>query len=276
MTIASLSDVLQKAKKDNYAVAGLVVLGWEDARCYAETADEIGLPVILQAGPGCRANTPLPVLGKMFRYLAEQSSSPVVCHLDHGYAKEECLEAIDNGFTSIMFDGSKLPLNENVEKTREIVELAHKQNISVEGEIGFVGYSEGAKSQSTDPEQAKTFATLTECDAMAISAGNVHLQTQKSSSIDMQVIKKIETLTDVPLVLHGSSGIEDTLKRTIANTTNVCKFNIGTELRKTFGDTLRVEITKNPDTYDRIKLINSTIPRLKEVTKKVLENISKI
>ena len=105
MTIASLSDVLQKAKKDNYAVAGLVVLGWEDARCYAETADELGLPVILQAGPGCRANTPLPVLGKMFRYLAEQSSSPVVCHLDHGYAKEECLEAIDNGFTSIMFDG---------------------------------------------------------------------------------------------------------------------------------------------------------------------------
>ena len=120
--------------------------------------------------------------------MAEQSSSPVVCHLDHGYAKEECLEAIDNGFTSIMFDGSGLPLNENVEKTREIVELAHKQNISVEGEIGFVGYSEGAKSQSTDPEEAKTFATLTECDAMAISAGNVHLQTQKSSSIDMQAV----------------------------------------------------------------------------------------
>ena len=111
---------------------------------------------------------------------------------------------------------------------------------------------------------------------MAISAGNVHLQTNKSSSIDMQVIKKIETLTEVPLVLHGSSGIDDTLKRTIANTTNVCKFNIGTELRKTFGDTLREEIAKDPNIYDRIKLINSTIPRLKEVTKKVLENISKI
>jgi fructose-bisphosphate aldolase class II len=175
-----------------------------------------------------------------------------------------------------MFDGSKLSLNENVDKTSEIVELAHKQNISVEGEIGFVGYNDGAKSQSTDPEEAKTFAELTKCDAMAISAGNVHLQTNKSSSIDMQVIKKIETLTEVPLVLHGSSGIDDTLKRTIANTTNVCKFNIGTELRKTFGDTLREEIAKDPNTYDRIKLINSTIPRLKEVTKKVLENISKI
>ena len=74
MTIANLSDVLQKAKNENYAVAGLVVLGWEDARCYAETAEELNLPVILQAGPGCRANTPVPILGKMFRYLADQSN----------------------------------------------------------------------------------------------------------------------------------------------------------------------------------------------------------
>ena len=85
MTVATLSEVLQKAKKENYAVAGLVVLGWEDAQCYAEAAEEINLPVILQAGPGCRANTPVPILGKMFRYLAEQSTQPVVCHLDHGY-----------------------------------------------------------------------------------------------------------------------------------------------------------------------------------------------
>ena len=101
MTIATLSEVLEPAKKNNYAVAGLVVLGWEDARCYAEVADELGLPVILQAGPGCRKNTPIPILGKMFRYLAEQSSSPVVCHIDHGYSLEECQMGIDNGFTSL-------------------------------------------------------------------------------------------------------------------------------------------------------------------------------
>ena len=83
MTVATLSEVLHKAKRNKYAVAGLVVLGWEDARCYAETADELNLPVILQAGPGCRANTPVSVLGKMFRQLAEQSSNPIVCHLDH-------------------------------------------------------------------------------------------------------------------------------------------------------------------------------------------------
>ena len=236
MTVATLSEVLSKAKENKYAVAGLVVLGWEDARCYAETAEDLGLPIILQAGPGCRANTPVPILGKMFRYLAEKSSQPIVCHLDHGYSKEECIEGMESGFTSVMFDGSKLSLSENIEKTHEIAELAHKNNISVEGEIGFVGYNKGAASQSTDPIEAKEFADKSNCDAMAISAGNVHLQTNTSSSIDTDAIEKIQSLTSIPLVLHGSSGIDHTLRRKLASTTNVCKFNIGTELRKTFGD----------------------------------------
>ena len=274
MTTASLTEVLQKAKIEKYAVAGLVVLGWEDARCYAETAEELGLPVILQAGPGCRANTPVPVLGKMFRHLAEKSSCPVVCHLDHGYSKDECIEGINSGFTSVMFDGSKLNLNENIEKTSEIAEFAHQNNVSVEGEIGFVGYNKGALSDTTDPEQAKEFADKSGCDAMAISAGNVHLQTNKSSNINFDVINKIQTLTDIPLVLHGSSGIDYSMRRDIARSTNVCKFNIGTELRKTFGDTLREKMLKNPGVYDRIQLIELTIPKLKEAAKKVLENIS--
>ena len=105
MTIATLSEVLEPAKKNNYAVAGLVVLGWEDVRSYVEVAEELQVPVIIQAGPGCRQHTPIPILGKMFRYLAEQSTSPVVCHIDHGYSEEECQMGIDNGFTSVMFDG---------------------------------------------------------------------------------------------------------------------------------------------------------------------------
>ena len=275
MTVATLSEVLIKAKENHYAVAGLVVLGWEDARCYSETAEELSLPIILQAGPGCRANTPVPILGKMFRHLAEQSSQPIVCHLDHGYTKEECIEAMENGFTSVMFDGSKLLLNENIEKTHEIAELAHKNDISVEGEIGFVGYSEGAASQSTDPLEAKEFADKSHCDAMAISAGNVHLQTNTSSSIDTDVIEKIQSLTSIPLVLHGSSGIDHTLRRKLATSTNVCKFNIGTELRKTFGDNLRKKMNQNPNIYDRIQLINLPLQELKLAAKTVIENITK-
>ena len=94
MTLARLSDVLQPALRDGYAVAGLVTLGWEDMRAYVTAAEELGCPVILQAGPGCRAHTPLPVLGAMFRHLAERASVPVVAHLDHGYTFEECREAL--------------------------------------------------------------------------------------------------------------------------------------------------------------------------------------
>ena len=108
MTVATLKDVLQPALAGRYAVAGLVVLGWEDAKAYVEAAEELNLPVILQAGPGCRAHTPVPILGKMFRYLAERASVPVVCHIDHARTVEECVEGIDCGFSSVMIDGSML------------------------------------------------------------------------------------------------------------------------------------------------------------------------
>ena len=94
MTLATLADVLQPALKNHYAVAGLVTLGWEDMRAYVTAAEAENVPLILQAGPSCRAHTPLPVLGQMFRYLAEQVSVPVVAHLDHGYTAEECRMAI--------------------------------------------------------------------------------------------------------------------------------------------------------------------------------------
>ena len=106
MTAKTLKAALTKANKNKYAVAGLVVLGWEDALAYTQAADETGIPIILQAGPGCRKYTPVPILGKMFRYLADQTNTPVVCHIDHAYSIKECFEGIDNGFTSVMFDGS--------------------------------------------------------------------------------------------------------------------------------------------------------------------------
>ncbi|NQZ73627.1 MAG: class II fructose-bisphosphate aldolase, partial [Dinoroseobacter sp.] len=151
MTLATLADVLQPALKGGYAVGGLVTLGWEDMRAYTDAAEAEGLPVILQAGPSCRAHTPLPILGKMYRTLAESVSVPVVAHLDHGYTFEECKEALESGFTSLMFDGSRKPLAQNIDETARIAEMAHSAGISCEGEIGFVGYSEGENSKGTDP-----------------------------------------------------------------------------------------------------------------------------
>ena len=114
MPLVTLADVLQPALKNGYAVGGLVTLGWEDMRAYVAAAEAENCPVILQAGPGCREHTPLPILGKMFRHLAEGASVPVVAHLDHGYTFEDCKIALDSGFTSLMFDGSRKPLNENI------------------------------------------------------------------------------------------------------------------------------------------------------------------
>lgn len=273
MTIATLTDVLQPAMANGYAIAGLVVLGWEDAKAYVEAAEDTGMPVILQAGPGCRAYTPLPILGKMFRHLAEQATVPVVCHLDHGYERAECFKAIDCGFTSVMFDGSKLPLSENIDKTASIAEKAHAAGVSLEGEVGYVGYADGPASAGTTPEEAARFDRESGADAMAISIGNVHLQTEKSAGIDFAALRAIEAVTRLPLVLHGGSGIPTDIRRKLASETRVSKFNIGTELRMAFGSALRETLAANPDSYDRVALLKPTIAPVRQVAADILTGI---
>ena len=155
MTVASLNDVLLPAMRDGRAVLGLVVLGWEEARAFVEAADETGLPIILQAGPGCRKHMPVAILGKMFRYLAEQSRVQIVCHIDHAYTLDECREGIDHGFSSVMIDGSSLPIDENIALTAKVVDYAKRYGVSVEGEVGFVGYASGEPGRCTDPDDAR-------------------------------------------------------------------------------------------------------------------------
>jgi fructose-bisphosphate aldolase class II len=258
MPLVTLADVLQPALKNGHAVGGLVTLGWEDMRAYVAAAEAENCPVILQAGPGCREHTPLPVLGKMFRHLAERSSVPVVAHLDHGYTYDECAEALDSGFTSLMYDGSRKPLADNLAETRRIVEMAHAAGISCEGEIGFVGYSNGENSAGTDPSEAATFATETGVDGMAISVGNVHLQENKEGGLDEARIAEIQALTTVPLVIHGGSGVPVDQRARLAKTTNICKFNIGTELRMAFGAAMREAVNADPDRFDRVTILKDT------------------
>ena len=275
MTLATLSDVLQPALKEGYAVAGLVTLGWEDMRAFVAAAEAEGVPVILQAGPGCREHTPLPILGKMFCHLAERASVPVVAHLDHGYSFDECKMALDSGFTSLMFDGSRNPLQQNIDETAAIAELAHGAGISCEGEIGFVGYSGGESSNGTDPAEAARFARETSVDAMAISVGNVHLQQDKSGGLDEERIRAIDDLTHVPLVIHGGSGVPVEQRMRLARETAICKYNIGTELRMAFGAALRQAVNSDPDRFDRNAILKETIDPLEAATRAVLRAISK-
>ena len=270
MTLATLADVLQPALKGNYAVGGLVTLGWEDMRAYAYAAQSIGAPVILQAGPGCREHTPLPILGRMYRHLAAEVDVPVVAHLDHGYTFDECRKALDSGFTSLMYDGSRKPLNQNIDETARIAELANAAGISCEGEIGFVGYANGENSAGTDPDEAAQFARESGVDAMAISVGNVHLQQDKEGGLDLPRIQAIEAVTSVPLVIHGGSGVPVAQRTLLAQTSKVCKFNIGTELRMAFGAALRASVNSDPDQFDRAVLLKATHDPVMTATQSVL------
>lgn len=258
MTLATLKEVLDPAMRGGYAVAGLVTLGWEDMRAYVAAAEAEGVPVILQAGPSCRAHTPLPVLGKMFRYLAEGASVPVVAHLDHGYTFEECKIALDSGFSSLMYDGSRKPLAQNIDETAAIAEMAHAAGISCEGEIGFVGYADGEGSNGTDPDEAARFARDSGVDAMAVSVGNVHLQQNKEGGLDEARLRAIEAVTDIPLVIHGGSGVPVAQRRRVAATSRICKFNIGTELRMAFGAALREAVNRDPERFDRVTILKDT------------------
>ena len=274
MTLATLADVLQPALRGGYAVGGLVTLGWEDMRAYVDAAEAENLPVILQAGPSCRKHTPLPVLGAMFRSLADRVSVPVVAHLDHGYTFEDCQTALDAGFTSLMYDGSRKERAENIDETARIVEMAHAAGISCEGEIGFVGYSDGESSLGTDPDDARVFALETGVDAMAISVGNVHLQQNKEGGLDEARIRAIEAVTDVPLVIHGGSGVPADQRKRLAQTSNICKFNIGTELRMAFGASLRAALAKDQNGFDRVQILSQVEPDLRIAAQHVLRGLA--
>jgi fructose-bisphosphate aldolase class II len=274
MTIATLTQVLQPCLTDGTAVAGLVVLGWEDALAYVRAAEAVGRPVILQAGPGCRAHLPLPVLGAMFRVLAEGARVPVVAHLDHGESAALCQAAIDCGFTSVMYDGSALPLAVNIAQTAAVVAMAHAQGVSVEAELGFVGYHSGAQSVGTDPGQVAQFAQETGVDALAVSVGNSHLMAGPGAEVDMVRLRAIQAAAPgLPLVLHGGSGIAPELRRVLARETTVCKFNIGTELRMAFGQALRAAIERDPDRFDRNQLLAATIDPVTVAAQRVIENL---
>jgi fructose-bisphosphate aldolase class II len=273
MTLATLAEVVRPAMAGGYAVPGLVCLGWEDARAYALAAEAERAPVILQAGPSARAHMPLVVWGAMFRHLASIVDVPVVAHLDHGASFEECCAALDAGFTSLMFDGSRMELAQNIEATAAVAQLAHGAGISCEGEIGFVGYSGGAASAGTDPAEAAIFARDSGVDALAVSVGNLHLQQDHGAGLDLDRLRAIEAVTDVPLVIHGGSGVPPVERAALAAGSRVCKVNVGTELRMVFGAALRRAVGADPGRFDRIAILRETEAPMVEAARAVMRGL---
>ncbi len=204
----------------------------------------------------------------MLSLLAKEASVPVCTHLDHTYEESVVYQGIHYGFSSVMFDGSQLALEENIRRTRQVVEVAHACGVSVEGEIGSVPYDDirpHIKTITTSPDDAVRFAHESGVDAVAVSVGNIHRLKEPTATIDHNQLEKIAAKVDTPLVIHGTSGIrEHDLLRLRKGP--VAKFNIGTILRMAFGYKLQEVVRNNPEQFDRLFLMEAVMPTVEEVT----------
>ncbi|MEC0302906.1 class II fructose-bisphosphate aldolase [Terribacillus saccharophilus] len=226
--------MLQNAQKNGYAVAAFNVYSLETVQAAIAAAEATGSPVIIALGERYVPTVDIDGFAEMVKGLARKSSVPVSLHLDHAYEKETIIRAIRAGFNSVMYDGSKHDLENNIRYTKEIVEIAHLAGVSVEAEIGsmakgsFSDEEEGTGSL-TDPKLAEEFVKATGVDFLAAAIGTVHGMYQGEPNIDLELLQDIRNRVDIPLVLHGGSGTpHETILKTINS--GICKINVNTEV----------------------------------------------
>ena len=270
--ITNLKDILLPAQDKNYAVACFNVFGYEDARAVVDSAEARNASVILSINLDMRQFMTMEEIVGMLRPMAEKSKAPVCLHLDHTYEVDAVKEAIDVGFTSVMFDGSQLPISENISLIRDVVDYAHPKGVSVEAEVGSVPYASGRdhiKSALTEVADALKMEQQGQPDALAISIGNVHRLESGTVEIDLERFNELEKALNLPLVIHGTSGLEDKDIQTLS-LRQVAKFNVGTVLRKSFGNSLRSTLESDPELFDRITMMKKVIPELRATAAKVI------
>lgn len=211
--LVTMNAVLDYAEANNQAIGAFNVCSLEGIQAVLEAAEEQNQPVILQFAPAHEEYISLDTIGPVMVLLAEQSTAPVCVHLDHGDSIARVKKALELGFTSVMYDGSTLPFDQNVANTRMAVEIADEYGASVEAEIGAMSGTEGTmvghESSYTDPEEAKLFVDLTGVDALACSFGTVHGLYAAEPNLDFERISKIRELADIPVVMHGGSGVSE-------------------------------------------------------------------
>ncbi|MBR3792300.1 MAG: class II fructose-bisphosphate aldolase [Clostridia bacterium] len=237
--LVTLNQVLTPAKQNKYAVGLFNAVNMELARGIISAAEATQSPVIMGTAEVLFPYGPLEEVSYYLIPMAKKAKIPVVVHLDHGLKKETCLKALELGFTSIMYDCSTDDYDTNVEKVKEMAEIAHSYGATIEGELGHVGDNEGSAEGSshlsdpskffTDPKLAKDYVEKTKVDALAIAVGNAHGAYKLPPKLDFERIKTIANTVDVPLVLHGGSGLTDNdFRRAIKE--GISKVNIFTDI----------------------------------------------
>lgn len=229
--LVNMRDLLADAEQGNYAVGSFSVANMEMVLGVLKAAKELEAPVILQIAEVRLKQSPLEIIGPLMVAAAENADTPVAVHFDHGKTLEKIGQALDLGFTSVMFDGSHLPLDENIAMTKNVMAMAEEYDAAVEAEIGCVGGSEDGSEDiainCTKPEDAVRFESETGVDALAIAIGNAHGNYKSTPKLRFDILQKVEQMTHTPLVLHGGTGIspEDFVK---CSKTGIKKINIAT------------------------------------------------
>ncbi len=278
--LVSAKEMLDKAKAGHYAVGQFNINNLEWTKSILLTAQELNSPVILGVSEGAgKYMTGFKTVAAMVKAMIEELNItvPVALHLDHG-SYEGCLKCVEAGFSSIMFDGSHYPIDENVSKTKELVQLAHDKGISIEAEVGSIGGEEDGvvgMGECADPQECKSIADLG-IDMLAAGIGNIHGKYPANwAGLSFETLDAIQKLTgDMPLVLHGGTGIpEDMIKKAIS--LGVAKINVNTECQLSFADATRKYIEAGKDLegkgFDPRKLLAPGAEAIKATVKEKME-----
>lgn len=260
VALVAVKELLLKAEQGNYAVGAFNANNMEIVQAIVEAAEKEKSPVIMQASQGAITYAGLDYITEMVRLAAMSASVPVALHLDHGTDFDQVVRCIRSGFTSIMYDGSKLPLEDNIAITRKVLDIARPVGVSVEAELGKIGGTEDnvqvseKEAMYTDPDEARYFVEQTGVDSLAIAIGTAHGQYKGEPKLDYERLSQIKALVKIPIVLHGSSGVpDDSIRKAIE--LGVRKVNIDTNIREAFVGAMRRVITEKPNEIDPRKIL---------------------
>ncbi|MFI2348651.1 ketose-bisphosphate aldolase [Streptomyces sp. NPDC019443] len=263
MPLVSTCELVSAAAAGSHGIAAFNVITLEHAEAIAAGAEQAGAPAILQISENAVKfhGGKLSAIAASASAVARASTAPLALHLDHVVSADLLRAAADEGFSSVMFDASKLPYDENVKATADAVRWGHERGIWIEAELGKVGGKEGeppldahAPGVRTAPSEAAAYVVDTGVDALAVAVGSSHAMTQRTASLDHTLITCLRDAVPVPLVLHGSSGVPDAeIRRAVA--AGMVKINVGTALNTAFTGAVRAFLEANPSTVDPRKYL---------------------
>lgn len=260
MLFVSTKELLLKAQAEGFAIGAFNCNNMEIVQAIVMAAEAEKAPVIIQASQGAIKYAGLHYIAGMTKIAANESNVPIALNLDHGTSFEQCVRCITAGFTSVMIDGSKLPLPENIALTNRVLSVANAVGVAVEAELGKIGGTEDdivvseKNAMFTDPQEAKHFVTEIGVHSLAIAIGTAHGRYKGVPKLNFELLKEIRERIKVPIVLHGSSGVPDDVIRE-AISLGVCKVNIDTNIREAFVETAKKSIENNPAEIDPRKIL---------------------